>query len=185
MSGASGSGVAVGLASAEQQNRQSGGGLSMFNIFPKMLIPVIIYAIVGYATVFTNGGEVGAFVGDMAAFQAGACAEGASCTVGALNGSLLSIGLPSGQWTLSTGDLILLLGLIFLFIEMVKSSGSGTSTLLNHGLSIAVLLACILLFLLVPVFASSVFFLITLMALIDVAGGFTITAVAARRDLGT
>lgn len=62
MSGASGSGVAVGLASAEQQNRQNGGGLSMFNIFPKMLIPVIIYAIVGYATVFTNGGDVGAFI---------------------------------------------------------------------------------------------------------------------------
>lgn len=121
----------------------------------------------------------------MAAFQAGQCAEGASCAVGSLNGGLVSIGLPSGQWSLSTGDLILFLALIFLFIEMVKSSGSGTSTLLNHGLSIAVLLACILLFLLVPVFASSVFFLITLMALIDVAGGFTITAVAARRDLGT
>lgn len=161
----------------------------MFNIFPKMIIPVIIYAIVGYVTVFSNGGDVSAFVGDMAAFQAGQCAEGAACAVGSLNGSLISINLPStpgdAAWSLSTGDLLLFLGLIFLFIEMVKSSGSGTSTLLNHGLSIAVLLANILLFLLVPVFASSVFFLITLMALIDVAGGFTITAVAARRDLGT
>lgn len=183
MSGATGAGVAVGIASTDPQ--KPAGGLSVFNIFPKMLIPVIIYAIVGYVVVFTNGGEVSAFLGDMAAFQAGACAEGASCAVGALHGSLISINLPSGAWTISTGDLVLILGLIFLFIEMVKSSGSGTATLLNHGLSIAVLLACILLFLLVPLFASSVFFLLTLMALIDVAGGFTITAVAARRDLGT
>ena len=185
MSGMTGSGVAVGLASAESQNQRSGGGLNVFNIFPKMLIPMIVYAIVGYVVTFTNGGDVNAFVGDIAAFRAGACGEGADCAVGVLNGALLSIGLPSGVWAISTGDLLLILALIVLFMELVQSSGSGTSTLVNHGLSIAVLLVCILLFLLVPLFASSVFFLITLMALIDVAGGFTITAVAARRDLGT
>jgi hypothetical protein len=70
-------------------------------------------------------------------------------------------------------------------MEMVHSAGSGTATLTNHGLSIATLLICILLFLLLPVFATSVFFLITMMTLIDVAGGFTITAIAARRDLGS
>ncbi|MCP2678060.1 hypothetical protein NHF45_00780 [Maricaulaceae bacterium NA33B04] len=183
MSGASGAGVAVGIASTDGQ--KPNGGLSVFNIFPKMLIPVIVYAIVGYIVTFTNGGDVSAFIGDMAQFRAGACADGASCAVGALNGGLMSISLPSGSWSISTGDLILILALIMLFFEMVKSSGSGTSTLLNHGFSIGVLLVCLLLFLLVPLFASSVFFLIIMMALIDVAGGFTITAVAARRDLGT
>lgn len=183
MSGTTGAGVAVGIASTDPQKPQ--GGLSVFNIFPKMLIPVIVYAIVGYVVVFTNGGDVSAFLGDMAAFRAGECAEGASCAVGALNGGLVSISLPSGAWSISTGDIILILALIMLFFEMVKSSGSGTATLLNHGLSITVLLVCILLFLLVPVFASSVFFMIIMMTLIDVAGGFTITAVAARRDLGT
>ncbi len=183
MSGTTGAGVAVGIASTDAQ--KPGGGLSVFNIFPKMLIPVILYAIIGYISVFTGGGDVSAFIGDMVAFQAGECAEGASCAVGALNGGLISIPLPSGSWTLSTGDIILMVALIALFFEMVQSSGSGTSTLLNHGLSIAVLLICLLLFLLVPIFASSVFFLIIMMALIDVAAGFTITAVAARRDLGT
>lgn len=182
MSGTTGAGVAVGIASTDPQ--KPGGGLSVFNIFPKMLIPVILYAIIGYVVAFTNGGDVSAFLGDMAQFRAGACAEGASCAVGALNGGLISIPLPNMQWAISTGDLILIVALIMLFFEMVKSSGSGTSTLVNHGLSIAVLLVSILLFLLVPIFASSVFFLIIMMALIDVAGGFTITAVAARRDLG-
>jgi hypothetical protein len=185
MAGLSGSGVALGLASAEQNNQQRGGGLNMFSIFPKLLIPVILYAIIGYGTVFTNGGDVGAFIGAMDAFQAGQCTDGSSCAVGALNGSLLSIGLPSGDWTISTGDLVLIVALIFLFMEMVQSAGSGTATLTNHGLSIATLLICILLFLLLPVFATSVFFLITMMTLIDVAGGFTITAIAARRDLGS
>lgn len=187
----SGSGVAVGLATADQQPGNQGGGLSVFNIFPKLLIPVMIYAIMAYATVFLNGGDVAAFVGSMSAFQAGACAgmanaapEASACMVGALNGTLLSLGLPSGTWTISAGDLLLILTIIVLFIEMVKSAGSGTATLLNHGLSMATLLLCILLFLLVPVFATSVFFLITLIALMDVVAGFTITAIAARRDLG-
>ena len=184
MSGASGAGVAVGIASTEGQ--KPSGGLSVFSIFPKLLIAVIVYAVVGYLTVFTNGGDVAAFIGDMADFRAGQCGDGAECAVGVLNGGLFTIGLPSGiSWSVTTGDLILFLALVFLFIELVQSSGSGTSTLTNHGLSIGVLLICLLLFLLVPVFSSSVFFLITLMALIDVAGGFTITAMAARRDLGT
>lgn len=152
MTGPTGAGVAVGIASTDPQGNR-GGGLSVFNIFPKMLIPVIIYAIVGF--------------------------------LGVLNTELFSINLPSGPWALSTADLLLILGLIVLFIEMIKSSGSGTATLLNHGLSMAVLLLCIVLFLLVPVFATSTFFLLTMMSLLDVVAGFSITAVAARRDLGT
>ena len=188
---ASGSGVAVGLASAEQQDNRSGGGLSLFNVFPKMLIPVLFYTIVAYVVVFTGGGE-SAFLGTMDEFQAGQCSgmenaqgDGVACRIGALNGTLFSIDLPGGVWTLSTADLILIAGLAFLFLEIIKSAGSSTSTLLNHGLSMALLLACLLLFLLVPVFATSTFFLLTMMVLLDVVAGFTVTAIAARRDLGT
>lgn len=191
MAGATGSGVAVGLATADQQGNQ-GGGLNVFSIFPKLLIPVVVYVIVAYATVFSHGGEATAFTGTMDEFQAGACAgmpnaapEAAACVVGALNGTLFSLSLPSGVWTINTGDLLLMLSLVFLFIEMVKSASSSSSALINHGLSMATFLLCILLFLLVPVFATSVFFLIMLMTLMDVVAGFTISAIAARRDLGT
>ncbi|XBQ14851.1 MAG: hypothetical protein ABL308_07715 [Oceanicaulis sp.] len=188
MAGPTGSGVAVGLASADQQGNQ-GGGLSVFNIFPLMLIPVLIYVVVG---LITGMGDVTGFVGTIQDFQSGLCQgmanagpDAGACRVGALHGTLFSLGLPSGVWTISTGDLILMIGLVVLFIEMIKSAGSGTATLLNHGLSMATFLISILLFLLVPMFATSVFFLITLMALMDVVAGFSITAIAARRDLGT
>lgn len=183
MAGPTGSGVAVGLASADQGQKQ-GGGLNVFNIFPLMLIPVLIYTVVALITGMA-GGDASAFVGAMADFQNGACVGGEICRVGALHGTLVSIPLPSGEWTISTGDILLMVGLIALFVEMIKSAGSGTSTLLNHGLSVATFLVCLLLFLLVGVFGTSVFFLLTLMTLIDVVAGFSITAIAARRDLGT
>jgi hypothetical protein len=153
MSGTTGSGVAVGLATAEQGPAKGGGGLSMYNLFPKLIIPVIIYAAVAW---FAN-----------------------------LDADLFNVGLPSGEWSLSTGDLILTVALIFLFLEMIQSAGSSTSTLLNNGLSMGLFVVCLMLFLLVPTFATSVFFLITLMTLIDSIAGVTITAIAARRDLGT
>ncbi|MFP4519027.1 MAG: hypothetical protein ACLFQ5_06195 [Oceanicaulis sp.] len=182
MAGPTGSGVAVGLASADQGQNRQGGGLHVFNIFPLMLIPVLIYVIVA---LISGMGDTAAFVGSMTDFQNGACAAGEVCRVGALHSTLVSIPLPSGEWTISTGDILLIVGLIALFVEMIKSAGSGTSTLLNHGLSVATFLVCLLLFLLVGVFGTSVFFLLTLMTLIDVVAGFTITAIAARRDLGT
>jgi len=190
MAGPIGSGVAVGLASADQGNQQ-GGGLNVFNIFPLMLIPVLIYVVTAFTTAMA-GGDASAFIGTMTDFQSGLCQgmanagpDAAACRVGALHGTLVSIPLPSGNWTISTGDIILMVGLVFLFVEMIKSAGSGTATLLNHGLSVATFLICLLLFLLVGVFGTSVFFLLTLMTLIDVVAGFTITAIAARRDLGT
>lgn len=189
MAGPTGSGVAVGLASADQAQNRQGGGLNVFNIFPLMLIPVLIYVVIG---LITGMGDVSGFIGTMNDFQSGLCEgmlnagpEAGACRVGALHGTLVSVPLPSGVWTISTGDVILMVGLIFLFIEMIKSAGSGTATLLNHGLSVATFLICLLLFLLVGVFGTSVFFLLTLMTLIDVVAGFSITAIAARRDLGT
>lgn len=151
MAGPTGAGVAVGIASTDPQMQKS-GGLNVFNIFPKLLIPTIVYAIVAY--------------------------------MGVLDTQLFSIGLPSGDWALSTADLVLIVGLVFLFVEMIKSAGSGTATLLNHGLSMATLLIGVVLFLLVPAFATSTFFLLVMMSLLDVVAGFSITAIAARRDLG-
>ena len=153
MSGTTGSGVAVGLASAEQGAIKRGGGLSMYNLIPKLIFPVIIYAAVAW------------FVD--------------------LSSVLFTVPLPSAEWSITTGDLVLTIALVFLFLEMLKAAGSTTSTLLNNGLSLGLFVVCMLLFLLVPMFATSVFFLITLMTLIDGVAGVTITAISARRDLGT
>ncbi len=101
-----------------------------------------------------------------------------------LNTSIFSMHLLSGgQWSFTWGDLILLITLILLFIEIVKSTFTSTSTLIDHALSMVVFIAMGTEFLLVPQAATSVFFLIIIAALIDVIGGYTIGIRVARRDL--
>ena len=91
--------------------------------------------------------------------------------------------LSQGVWTFRWGDLIILITLILLFIEIVKSTYTTTSTLIDHGLSMLVFIACGVEFLVVPQAATSVFFIIMAATLIDVVAGYTIGIRVARRDL--
>jgi hypothetical protein len=91
--------------------------------------------------------------------------------------------LSGGLWTFTWGDLILLITLLLLFAEIVKSTFSSTSTLVDHALSMVVFIALLVEFLIVPQAATSVFFLILVAALIDVIAGYTIGIRVARRDL--
>lgn len=91
--------------------------------------------------------------------------------------------LSGGDWGFSWGDFILLVTLILLFVEIVKSTFTTTSTLIDHALSMIVFMAVGAEFLLVAQAATSVFFLILVATLIDVIGGYTIGIRVARRDL--
>ena len=91
--------------------------------------------------------------------------------------------LSGGIWQFTVGDLIVLLTLFLLFAEIVKSTYTSTSSLVDHGLSMVVFIACIVEFLLVPQAATSTFFLIMVATAIDVVAGFTIGIRVARRDL--
>lgn len=91
--------------------------------------------------------------------------------------------LSGGTWTFVWGDLILLVTLFLLFTEIVKSTFTSTSTLIDHALSMVVFIAILVEFLMVPQAATSVFFLILIASLIDVIAGYTICIRVARRDL--
>jgi hypothetical protein len=91
--------------------------------------------------------------------------------------------LSKGTWTFTWGDFVLLVTLILLFIEIVKSTFTSTSTLIDHALSMVVFIAVLVEFLMVPQAATSVFFLILIAGLIDVIAGYTIGIRVARRDL--
>ena len=54
--------------------------------------------------------------------------------------------------------------------------------LINHVLSMLLFVTCLLELLLTPAFATSTFFLLTLMVLLDVLSGFIVTVAAMRRD---
>lgn len=96
----------------------------------------------------------------------------------------VTLGLPTGgQWQISIGDLLLILALALLFLELVTSTRASTAVLVNHTFSLILFVACLVEFLLLPAFATSVFFIIMLMTLLDVLAGFIVTTVAARRDI--
>jgi hypothetical protein len=92
--------------------------------------------------------------------------------------------MSGGVWKLTWGDLLLLIGIVVLFIEIVKATYTGTASMIDHGLSMVVFIAFLVEFLLVSQAASSVFFLLMMTALIDVIAGFTIGIRVAKRDIG-
>jgi hypothetical protein len=91
--------------------------------------------------------------------------------------------LSGGVWKFNWGHLIILLTLFFLFIELVKSTYTNVSSLIDHGLSMIVFIICLVEFLMAPQAATSVFFLIVVATAIDVVAGFTIGIRVAQRDL--
>lgn len=96
---------------------------------------------------------------------------------------VFSVSLISGAvWTIAVGDLLVLSGLVLLFLELISSTQTGTSTIVNHGLSMLVLLIALVQFIVLPEFGTSTFFALVMFALFDVIAGFTVTITAARRD---
>ena len=91
---------------------------------------------------------------------------------------VVSVGLPSLQsWTITYSDLLLSLSLLLLLVEVVKSARPGSKYFTDHFLSVLVFAAAAAEFLLLPQFANSAFFLLTLMAFVDVVAGISIRMV--------
>lgn len=88
------------------------------------------------------------------------------------------------DWSVSLGDLLLAAALVVLFIELLKSTTSRRLAIINHSFSLLLFIGCLVEFLLAPAFATSTFFLLGLMVLLDVLAGFIVTIVSARRDVG-
>jgi hypothetical protein len=102
----------------------------------------------------------------------------------ALGDTVLSVSMVSGAvLSLTTGDLVILLGLLVLFIEVMKSARSTSSTILDHMLSTVVFIVALVEFLIVRQAGTAVFLVITTICLIDVVAGYTVSIRAARRDI--
>jgi hypothetical protein len=135
----------------------------MFAAVPLLALPVLIYNLI--ALTLTGGFK---------AVDANA----------RLGNQLFTIHMTSrAEWSVSMGDLLLAASLVVLFVELLKSTTSRKIAIINHSLSMVLFIGCLIEFLLFPAFATSTFFLITLMVLLDVLAGFIVTIVAARRDV--
>ncbi|KQS52902.1 MAG: hypothetical protein EON88_30145 [Brevundimonas sp.] len=136
----------------------------MLIAIPLLMIPVIIYNLVVLVGAGGSGG--------MAAADA------------VLRDPMFSIPMASGaSWNVGSGDLILFLSLILLFFELLKSTSSQKVAIVNHALSMVLFVVVLIEFLLIRGFATSTFFLIVIMVLLDVLAGFIVTIISARKDL--
>ncbi|HPF39521.1 MAG TPA: hypothetical protein P5081_07925 [Phycisphaerae bacterium] len=97
---------------------------------------------------------------------------------------MVSATLISGAaWSMSAGEMLIAAGLFVLFAEMFKATRTGTSSILDHALSMLVFVVFVVEFLVAKEAGNSTFLILGLMSLVDVIAGFSITIVAARRDL--
>lgn len=97
---------------------------------------------------------------------------------------ILSVGMMSGGvFTMTLGDLMVLVGLFFLFLEIVKSARASKASIMDHLLSTLVFIAFLVEFLLVKGAAHSVFFILMIITLVDVLAGFAVAMRAASRDI--
>ncbi len=97
----------------------------------------------------------------------------------------ISVPMFSGDiWMFRLGDFLGLGSLCLLFFEIVKSTRTGATEILNHAMSMLVFIVALVEFLVLKGFSTTTFFFIAVMAFFDVVAGFTISIVAAKRDLG-
>ena len=91
--------------------------------------------------------------------------------------------MSGGVFTMTLGDLLIVLALLLLFVEIVKSTRTSNASIIDHLLSTFVFVAFLVEFLLVQGAAHSVFFTLMVIALIDVLAGFSVSIRSAGRDL--
>jgi hypothetical protein len=85
---------------------------------------------------------------------------------------LVTVPLMSGApWPVTLSDGLLALGILMLLLEVMKGARPGAKYLTDHLLSLLVFGAAIAEFLLWPRFASSTYFLLVLLALVDFLSG--------------
>ena len=130
--------------------------------FPLLIVMVIIYNILAFTAPALSGATMDMIL-----------SRGASFAM--FSGDVL-------RFTL--GDFLVLFALVLLFVEVVKSTGTGATQVLNHAMSMLTFVVALIEFLLVPGFSTMPFFFIMMMAFFDVVAGFTVSIVAAKRDLG-
>jgi hypothetical protein len=92
-----------------------------------------------------------------------------------LSEPVLRLTLMSGaEWPITLGDMLLAFAAVMLLLEIVKGARPGAKYLTDHLLSLIVFGAAAAEFVLWPKFGTSIFFLLTLLALVDFLSGVSL-----------
>jgi hypothetical protein len=123
--------------------------------FPLLLLPFAIYNMIAFLT------------------------PGVSWTA-----PVTTVHMMSGQdWVLTWGDILIACSIFLLWIEMIKATRMGMRSVMDHILAMVLFIGMLVEFLLVRQAATSTFFLLMSIALVDVLAGFIIGMRASRRQI--
>ncbi|WP_457940034.1 hypothetical protein [Mesorhizobium sp. 10J20-29] len=132
----------------------------MLSSIPLLVVPFILY----------NLGLAGVF---------GAGPGGDPWSIELFSFSMMS----GGVFSMTLGMLMIVIALLLFFVEIVKATRTSNASILDHLLSTFVFVAFLVEFLLVRGAATSVFFTLMVITLIDVLAGFSVSLRAASRDV--
>ncbi len=95
-----------------------------------------------------------------------------------------TVHMMSGQdWVPTWEDLLIAFAVLLLAVEIIKATRIGVRTIIDHMLAMLLFIAMLVEFLLVPRAATSTFFLLTVIAAVDVLVGFTVGIRSAQRQV--
>ena len=98
--------------------------------------------------------------------------------------AMTTVNLTSGAvWSVTAEDMLVGLAIILLPLEILKATRIGVRSVVDHVLSMVVFVVMLIEFLLVRQAGTSTFFLLMMISVVDVLGGFIITLRTAQRDL--
>ena len=123
--------------------------------FPLLLIPFAVYNIIAFIT------------------------PGVGWTA-----TVTTVHMMSGQdWVLTWEDILIAFAIFLLWVEIIKSTRIGMRSVMDHILAMALFIAMLVEFLLVQRAATSTFFLLMAIALVDVLAGFIVGMRSAQRQI--
>jgi hypothetical protein len=95
-----------------------------------------------------------------------------------------TVHMMSGQdWVLTWEDILLAFAIFLLWVELIKSARIGARGAVDHILAVALFVAMLIEFLLVSKAATSTFFLLMAIALVDALAGFVVGMRVAGRQI--
>jgi hypothetical protein len=132
----------------------------MLSGIPLLIVPFILYNI-GLAGFFGDGPEGDPWATEIFSFRM----------------------MSGGEFSMTLGISLIVLALLLLFVEIVKSTRTSSASVVDHLLSTFVFVAFLVEFLLVEGAAHPVFFTLMVITLVDVLAGFSVSLRAAGRDV--
>ena len=98
--------------------------------------------------------------------------------------AVTTVHMMSGtDWILTWEDLFIAFAIFLLWIEIIKSTRLGMRSVMDHILAMCLFIAMLVEFLLVKQAGTSTFFLLMMIGLVDVLGGFVIGMRSGRRQI--